>query len=273
MEYLYPGVYVEEIETVPKPIDGVSVSIDEDRLRSLVAELQQTVSTHLPEWTSLNDSDPGVTLPQLLAWLASPLMYRAEQLPDRGRIWAFRAAVRLFELAGSSARSRDTLRRPSYFSGQMLDATTFQLEQNYAREKRRRHNRLLHGFGIVSGLDVRIVPADDRCSSRVVVEPGYAIDPLGEEIGLAGGASLAIPATDDQAFVTLRFWEHPCPEPSPSELDTPGVTCVEEACVVGLGPLIPESAVPIARLVRVNDDWIVDREFVAPRTAQVPGGD
>jgi hypothetical protein len=268
MEYLYPGVYVEEIETVAKPIDGVSVSIDEDRLRSLIAALQQTVHSHLPEWTNLNESDPGVTLLQLFAWLASALVYRAEQLPDSGRMWAFRGAARLFELAGASAASSETPKRPSYFSGQMLDATTLQSEQNYHREKRRRHNRLLHGFGIVSGLAVRVVPAVDRDGSRVIVEPGYAIDPLGEEIALPGGASLALRASDDEAFVTLRFWERPCSDPSMPESDSLRVQCVEEACVVSLAPIIPASAFAVARLLRVDDNWIVDPEFAAPRIGQ-----
>lgn len=268
MEYLYPGVYVEDIEAGTKPIDGVSVSIDEDRLRSLVAALQQTVSAHLPGWKNLNESDPGVTLLQLVAWLATALANRAEQLPDNGRMWAFRAAARLFELAGSSAASSETLKRPSYFSGQMLDATTLQSEQNYHREKRRRHNRLLHGFGIVSGLGVRVVPADDRGGSRVIVEQGYAIDPLGEEIALPGGACLPLAGSDDEAFVTLRFWERPCSDPSMSESDSHCVQWVEEVCVIGVGPFVPPSAFAVARLVRLDDNWTVDAEFVAPRIAQ-----
>ena len=44
-----------------------------------------------PEWTEENEHDPGVTLVQLLAWLAAGLV--AWRLVDRRRSW-LRAAVR-----------------------------------------------------------------------------------------------------------------------------------------------------------------------------------
>ena len=185
-EYLYPGVYVEEIEAVTKPIPGVSV---------------------------LSESP----------------------------------------------------KRPSYFSGQLLDETTLQAEQDYFRGKLRRHNRQLHGSGIVSGLGVSVSPTDDQGGSRIVVEPGYAIDPHGEEIALPECATLALPAGYDEVFVTLRFWEHPCPVSSTSESDNPCFPSVEEVCVIGVSSAIPPSAISAARLLRLDDRWIVDAEFVAPR--------
>jgi hypothetical protein len=264
-EYLYPGVYVEEIAFVAKPIEGVSTSIDNALLQSLVAELRQTIPIYLPEWTTVNESDPGVALLQLFAFLADALGSRGEKLPDSGRIWAFRAAARLLELAGSPAAAGASPKRPSYFSGQLLDVATLQAEQDYFREKMRLHNRQLHGFGIVSGLGVSVSSPEDQGGSRIIVEPGYAIDPRGEEIALPAGATLALPAGGDEAFVTLRFWEHPCPEPSTSEGENPCFPCVEEVCVIGVSREIPPSAFAIARLLRLDNYWIVDAEFVAPR--------
>jgi hypothetical protein len=167
-------------------------------------------------------------------------------------------------VAGVST-SREPLKRPSYFSGQFLDAATFQSEQNYFREKLRLHNRRLHGVGIVSGLAVSISPSDDQGASHVIVDPGYAIDPQGEEIALSDGAVLALPAGDDAAFVTLRFWEHPCQESPALGSDNPGFSCIEDVCVIGVRSDVPPSALAIARLVRLDKYWSVDVGFAAPR--------
>ena len=48
--------------------------------------------------------------------------------------------------------------RVSYFHGQMLGVREFQTEQAYFREKLRLHNRCLHGYGVVCGLEVIPVP-------------------------------------------------------------------------------------------------------------------
>ena len=79
--------------------------------------------------------------------------------------------------------------RPRYFHGQLLTAQDFADEQDYFREKLRRHNRLLHGWGVVCGLSV--TPAAGRCA--VVVSPGYALDPCGDEILLEEEALLRLP--------------------------------------------------------------------------------
>ena len=60
-EYLYPGVYVEEIDTGVKPIPGVSTTID-TTLESLAADFRRTLRAYVPEWTGFDESDPGVTL-------------------------------------------------------------------------------------------------------------------------------------------------------------------------------------------------------------------
>ncbi|MGZ8157270.1 MAG: baseplate J/gp47 family protein [Methylobacter sp.] len=41
---------------------------------------------HTPEWTNFNQSDPGVTLVQLFAFLTENLLYRANLIPERNRI-------------------------------------------------------------------------------------------------------------------------------------------------------------------------------------------
>ena len=56
-------------------------SIDNRRYDDIMAELRTRVARYTPEWTPLwtdvNDSDPGITLAQLFAWLADMLLFRA----------------------------------------------------------------------------------------------------------------------------------------------------------------------------------------------------
>jgi hypothetical protein len=52
------------------------------------------------------------------------------------------------------------------------------LEQNYFRDKLRRHNRYLHGWGVVCG--ARVVQANQPW--MVIVKSGYILGPFGDEI-------------------------------------------------------------------------------------------
>ena len=67
--------------------------------------------------------------------------------------------------------------RNNYYYGKMLTSRDFQNEQSYMNDKRRLVNRLLHGVGIVYGMDV--IEADD---SSIVLQSGLALDAAGREI-------------------------------------------------------------------------------------------
>jgi len=268
-EYLYPGVYVEEVDAHVHCIPGVSTSIDSVLLQSLVAEIRKTVASQVPEWTDSPETDPGVTLLELFAWLSENLLYRAGEIPKRGRTAALRAASALSTMSHARATACAILTRPHFFTGQLLDAATLQAEQDYHREKLRRHNRMLHGFGIVSGLGVHVEPTSDPGGGRVIVDPGYAIDRCGEEIAVCTGVTLAFPSVGNEAFVSLRFWEHPCPPDSPSASGEPDVTRVAEACVIGFAQAVSPPALALARLIRADGGWRVDPAFVPPRAGAV----
>jgi hypothetical protein len=264
-EYLSPGVYVEEVDAGTQSIPGVSTSIDSARLQSLVAELKKTVVAQVPAWTGSSEADPGVTLLELFAWLSENLLYRAHDIPEPGRTAALRAAAALSMLGHPCTTACATLTRPHYFAGELLDAAALQAEQDYHREKFRRHNRMLHGFGIVSGLGVHVEATSDPGGGRVIVDPGYAIDACGEEIAVCAGAALAAPSSGNETFVSLRFWEHPCPPDSRSACGEPGVTRFEEACVIGLAQAVLPPAVALARLICADGGWRVDPAFAPPR--------
>lgn len=53
--------------------------------RELLNEALARVPAHTPEWNNLSDSDPGVTLLQLFAFMAESIGYRANLIPERNR--------------------------------------------------------------------------------------------------------------------------------------------------------------------------------------------
>jgi hypothetical protein len=59
--------------------------VDDRRFPQLVDETLARARVHTPEWTNFNQSDPGVTLVQLFAFLAENILYRANLTPERTR--------------------------------------------------------------------------------------------------------------------------------------------------------------------------------------------
>jgi hypothetical protein len=72
--------------------------------------------------------------------------------------------------------------RLRYFTGRHMAARDFDDEQGYHRTHRFLHNKMLHGWGIVCGLQVRPHPKPECRSQRVVVRCGMAIDCCGREL-------------------------------------------------------------------------------------------
>lgn len=72
----------------------------------------------------------------------------------------------------------ECMERPRYFAGQLLTEKELNSEQAYMLAKNRLHNRYLHGWGVVCGLQV----VCHECKGWVTVKQGYAIDPCGSDI-------------------------------------------------------------------------------------------
>jgi hypothetical protein len=98
--------------------------------------------------------------------------------------------------------------RPRYFFGQVIGVDDLEQEQLYHREKARRHNRLLHGWGIVRGLEVR---AGTQGAREVTISPGYALDRQGEEIVLSRSVSVDLSGhtAASTVYVAVRYDERP----------------------------------------------------------------
>lgn len=70
------------------------------------------------------------------------------------------------------------LERPRFVPRQIIKPEDLTQVITYSREKQRRHNRLLHGWGVVCG--ARVKQGKNPC--EIVIEPGYILGPYGDEI-------------------------------------------------------------------------------------------
>ena len=106
------------------------------------------------------------------------------------------------------------LERVRYFPRQVLGAEDMRTEQHYFREKLRRHNRFLHGWGVVCGCEVKPAPEQAK-PYQVLICPGYLITQQGDEIMIGAPAlfdlaTCLVQSDDPCAFST------PCPPVTPS---------------------------------------------------------
>ena len=151
------------------------------------------------------------------------------------------------------------LLRVRYFAGQVLSAADLQAEQDYFRERLRRHNLAVLGWGVASGLNVGVE------GDSVVVGPGYAIGPDGEEIVVSSPLSVALPIACDPVFLALRRQERlvdPVPSPSPTGPGDVEYTRIEEsAALVFAADASSSDSIALARLRRGRSGWAPDRRF------------
>ena len=59
--------------------------IDVRTYKEIRDEMIRRIKVHNPEWTNFNESDPGITLIELFAFMTESLLYRVNQIPERMR--------------------------------------------------------------------------------------------------------------------------------------------------------------------------------------------
>jgi hypothetical protein len=79
IEISFPGVYLTEVAFAAKTIEGVATSTADLSETSEHDRFIPSPSAGTPEWTDANQSDPGVTFPELFAWITEALSYRDAQ--------------------------------------------------------------------------------------------------------------------------------------------------------------------------------------------------
>ena len=245
---------------------------NEDEYERLTAEILDRVAVHVPEWTNWRDGDPGLTLVELMAFLGESLLQRRQASP--------RALTRLHEVAGRLTAERSVTcselavpARIRFVHGRILSAADLEQEQRYHRGKHRRHNLLLHGVGIVRGLQVT-VEQDSGGGVAVVVTPGVAISPDGEELLVCERRTQTLPSGESPLYVALRLDDRPTAliprmgGEDDGEEETGEASRIEE--VVELEILAEPGPVHLS-VGRVEQDatgaWRIDETFVPARVA------
>ena len=55
--------------------------LDNKTFDDLMKEMIASIPKYSKKWTNFNPSDPGITLVEMLAWIAESLLYRANRIP------------------------------------------------------------------------------------------------------------------------------------------------------------------------------------------------
>jgi hypothetical protein len=153
--------------------------------------------------------------------------------------------------------------RVQFFEGQLLTASDLEAEQTYQMEKRRLHNRMLHGVGVVDGLAVSV---EDLPSAAAIVSPGLALDCYGNEIIVEAPIRVDLGICPrDTCFVTIQYTEFVTDPVLTTDGDV-AFSRVTEGFTVAIMTEDPcESAktqrLGLARLIRGNGHWIVDETY------------
>jgi predicted phage baseplate assembly protein len=84
------------------PLREATPVIDDRRYDHILAEIRARIARYTPEWkpvwSDVNDSDPGITLAQVFAWLSEMLLYRMARVPELNYI-------KFLELLGEELRA------------------------------------------------------------------------------------------------------------------------------------------------------------------------
>jgi len=151
-----------------------------------------------------------------------------------------------------------SVKRLNYFTHQFLREQDFQAEQAYHVAMRRQHNRLLHGWGVIEGFDVR-----KKSDHEIVIDPGIAIDNLGREIVLDGPVVRDISAFErnSHTYVAIAYDETKDEADHHSAGGVDGYTRVTESPVFSEHkhePAKDGSVIALAR-VHLNENGSVQR--------------
>ena len=60
-------------------------NLDDQKYTDIVEAAKRRIPVIFPEWTDMNEHDPGITLIELFAWLKEMQQYTLNRIPDRTR--------------------------------------------------------------------------------------------------------------------------------------------------------------------------------------------
>jgi hypothetical protein len=171
------------------------------------------------------------------------------------------------------------LKRNRYFTGRILTGADFELEQQYFINRMKLHNRYLHGYGVVSGLQVKL---SNAVPPEVIVSPGYAIDAEGNDVLVSIPQRVPLPAAGRAVTLCIRWAQRetgriPVPGAPAGDLDLVEASLVEEYAILAYERELPSvrpmdspeegsgvgngPGIALARLVRQGGVWKIDPGF------------
>ncbi len=91
--------------------------LDDHAFADIVAQAKLLIPRYAPEWTNFNESDPGITLMELFAWMTEITNYRLNQVPDLNYIKFLQLiGIELQAAQPASAEVTFSLSRPDLVS-------------------------------------------------------------------------------------------------------------------------------------------------------------
>jgi len=172
------------------------------------------------------------------------------------------------------------MKRVRFFDGMLLSKADFQADQQYFREKQKIHNRCLHGYGVVCGLDVSILKGTIR------VSPGLALSCTGDEIVVDERLTVALPETRNSMYLTIGYGERgtdPVPAPAGGGIENSRTEETFEISFQAHDPCHEHAhaksarsralgcgkghSIALAKLTHGKEGWRIDHEFQPPRVA------
>ncbi len=167
-----------------------------------------------------------------------------------------------FDAVAVASEGWSGAKRPRYFHGGLLTADDFADEQSYLLKKHRDHQKAVHGFGVVNGLEVE----PTRHENEVTIRAGLALDRAGREITVPRDVTVTVPGgTASPVHVVLEYAER-LTDPMPSSTGgEPQPTRIEEGFRILLIHGECRDGIPIGRLVCADHGWQRDGSFAAAR--------
>jgi hypothetical protein len=154
-------------------------------------------------------------------------------------------------------------RRPNYFDGQELGAADFLAQRQHLDGLRHLYNSGLHTWGIAQGLDVA-AGSDNR---SVIIAPGVAIQPSGQEIIVEEAIALATPGLGGQP-VNLFILARPTrTDPSQASLASgyKRLAFVPTPIFAVAGQTVDDEAVFLATIVLADNGEVSQIDLIARR--------
>ena len=238
-------------------------SLTDDELRDLARALATVLDARAPGWTGGPSGDPGVTLLQVMAFLAETVSSR--QPSDETSVLATLVRERLRAWT-TSCETGDT-QRVRYFFGQLLSARDFQDEQSYHIGMRRHLVQCLLGAGVVRGLDVEVEGTGGQAT--VSVSPGCAVTAHGDLLVVDRCVRCTLRVPGSRVVVSLFHLEREVREVPAAASPATEASRIEERVGIECATDPSGDGVAIARLVLSDDGWHRDPTFAPVRSSHL----